>query len=34
MKDKPLFDNEAQEWWFAGAMFVLVCFLVWIINYL
>jgi hypothetical protein len=29
MDDKPLFDSEAQEWWFAGTMFVVVCFAVW-----
>ena len=31
MDDKPLFDNELQEWIFAGTMFILVCFAVFII---
>ena len=31
MDDKPLFDSELQEWIFAVAMFILVCFAVFII---
>ena len=34
MDNKPLFDSDEQEWWFAGTMFVLVCFLVWILNFI